>query len=74
MNHSLLMLEHAAASAIRNASMPVAFQAARRITAAWALLRTVAPYAAIELLLPGGSVLAIILWLCRRSQSRLTAA
>jgi hypothetical protein len=66
MNYSLLTHEPAADSAMRNASMPVAFRAAGRITAAWAVLKALAPYAAIELLLPGGSVLAIICWLYRR--------
>lgn len=36
-----------------------------------ALLRQLGPYAAIELVLPGGSLLALLLWLCRR---RSTAA
>ena len=35
-----------------------------------ALLRQVGPYAAIELLLPGGSLLALALWLYRRQQQR----
>lgn len=30
------------------------------------LLRKLAPYAALELLLPGGSLLAILLWLYKR--------
>jgi hypothetical protein len=30
-----------------------------------ALLRWLGPYAAIELLLPGGSVIALLIWLCR---------
>jgi len=30
-----------------------------------ALLRRLGPYAAIELLLPGGSVIALLIWLCR---------
>jgi hypothetical protein len=30
-----------------------------------ALLRGLGPYAAIELLLPGGSIIALIIWLCR---------
>jgi hypothetical protein len=33
-------------------------------------LRSVAPYAAIEILLPGGSLLALGLWLMRRQKSR----
>jgi hypothetical protein len=31
-----------------------------------ALLRALGPYAAIELLLPGGSIIALLIWLCRR--------
>ena len=41
----------------------------RRIPApmqALAALRALAPYAAIELLLPGGSLIALVLWLYRR--------
>jgi hypothetical protein len=43
--------------------------------AAWvpggfARVRDVAPYAAIELLLPGGSLLALMLWLYRRQKAR----
>jgi hypothetical protein len=39
---------------------------AQRVAAAWATLRALAPYAAIELILPGGTVLAILCWLYRR--------
>lgn len=51
---------------------------ARSMLAAWAargvaLVRSLGPYAAIELLLPGGSLLAVLLWLYRRRQkTRLT--
>lgn len=31
-----------------------------------ALLREFGPYLAIELILPGGSLIALLLWLCRR--------
>jgi hypothetical protein len=31
-------------------------------------LRELAPYAAIELILPGGSLMALILWLYRRKK------
>lgn len=31
-----------------------------------ALLRDLGPYAAIELVLPGGTLLALLLWFCRR--------
>jgi hypothetical protein len=34
-----------------------------------ALLRGLGPYAAIELLLPGGSIIALLIWLCRRRAS-----
>jgi len=33
-----------------------------------AKLRDLAPYAAIELVLPGGSMLALLLWLYRRQR------
>ncbi len=39
----------------------------RRATAA---LKEVAPYAALELLLPGGSLLALVLWLHRRRRGQ----
>jgi hypothetical protein len=32
------------------------------------ILRAIGPYAAIELLLPGGSLMALALWLARRGQ------
>jgi hypothetical protein len=38
------------------------------MTAVVAKLRTVAPYALIELILPGGSVMALLLWLYRRQR------
>jgi hypothetical protein len=34
-----------------------------------ALLRSLGPYAAIELLLPGGSIIALLIWLYRRRAS-----
>lgn len=39
-----------------------------------ALLGGLGPYALIELLLPGGSVLALLLWLYRRQRARNRAA
>lgn len=36
------------------------------LTRGLAGLRQLAPYAAIELLLPGGSLIALVLWLYRR--------
>jgi hypothetical protein len=48
---------------------------ARSTLAGWAasglaLVRSLGPYAAIELLLPGGSLLALLLWFYRRHQGR----
>ena len=39
---------------------------AKRLVSALATLRALAPYAAIELLLPGGSLIALVLWFYRR--------
>jgi hypothetical protein len=39
---------------------------ALRMRAAWAAAKALAPYAVIELVLPGGTVLAILCWLYRR--------
>ena len=39
-----------------------------------ALLRGLGPYAAIELILPGGSLLALLLWLWRRHRNARSAA
>jgi len=52
------------------------FASAPSTLAGWAargvaLVRSLGPYAAIELLLPGGSVLALLLWLYRRRQRTL---
>ena len=44
---------------------------AQRMTAIWGLLKEFAPYAAIELILPGGTVLAILCWLYRKRRSAL---
>jgi hypothetical protein len=39
---------------------------AQRVLALWATLKAFAPYAAIELILPGGTVIAILCYLYRR--------
>ena len=39
---------------------------AARSRTACALLKELAPYAAIELILPGGTIIAILCWLYRR--------
>ena len=49
--------------------------AVAEIAALWlkrglALLRSVGPYAVIEILLPGGTLIALLLWLSRRAASR----
>jgi hypothetical protein len=59
MNHSLLKLVVAATSFRSHAP---------RIRTMWGVLKEFAPYAAIELLLPGGSVLAILCWFYRKRQ------
>ena len=41
--------------------------------AAVAKLKDLAPYAAIELVLPGGSLVALLLWLYRRHGAALLA-
>ena len=51
---------------------------ARSTLAGWAarglaLVRSLGPYAAIELLLPGGSVLALLLWLYRRRRKAIAS-
>jgi hypothetical protein len=38
------------------------------IRKAIAIIKDLGPYAAIELILPGGSVIAVLLWLYRRSK------
>ena len=48
------------------------FAPARPHLAGWmarigAILRQIGPYAAIEILLPGGTLMALLLWLYRRS-------
>jgi len=43
-----------------------------RISALWGVLKEFAPYAAIELLLPGGTVIAILCWLYRRRRAAAT--
>lgn len=45
-----------------------------RITAIWEVLKGLAPYAVIELLLPGGTILAILCWLYRKRQGAARAA
>ena len=44
----------------------VALNAALWLKRGLALLRSVGPYAAIEVLLPGGTLIALLLWLSRR--------
>jgi hypothetical protein len=45
---------------------PVGAPAAGWIGRTVAILREFGPYAAIELVLPGGSIVALLLWVCRR--------
>jgi hypothetical protein len=46
----------------------LSWKLAARAVAVIAKLRILAPYAAIELILPGGSLLALLLWLYRRQK------
>jgi hypothetical protein len=47
---------------------PVARRLSGYTAAVVAKLRAIAPYALIELVLPGGSVMALLLWLYRRQR------
>jgi hypothetical protein len=44
------------------------------VARARALLKDLGPYAAIELIMPGGSLLALLLWLYRRRKAAAFAA
>jgi hypothetical protein len=44
------------------------------VKTAWATLRGLGPYALIELVLPGGTVLAVLCWLYRRRRNRAALA
>jgi hypothetical protein len=48
---------------------PVAAKLMALTAAVVAKLRVVAPYALMELILPGGSVMALLLWLYRRQKT-----
>lgn len=58
----------AAAEAVLTPSVTGASWFTRTIAA----VRALAPYAAIELLLPGGSLIALVLWLYRRRYGTCT--
>lgn len=45
-----------------------------RSTFIWRALKGLAPYVAIELLLPGGTILAILCWLYRKRQGAARSA
>jgi hypothetical protein len=52
---------------------------AKRLVSVWhrpvcAKLRSFAPYALIEILLPGGSIVALTLWMLRRRKRTLSLA
>ncbi len=53
------------------ASMKSARNLRAHAAAAVAKLKNLAPYAAIELILPGGSLVALLLWLYRRHGAAL---
>ena len=52
---------------------PTEARAMNPIRALWGVLREFAPYAAIELILPGGTILAILCWLYRRRRAAARA-
>lgn len=58
---------------VPNRSRDAQCRAARTLSAYTAVvvarLRELAPYAAIELVLPGGSLMALLLWLYRRQKA-----
>jgi hypothetical protein len=43
-----------------------------RISTLWGVLKEFAPYAALEILLPGGTLIAILCWLYRRRRAAAT--
>src|SRR5580658_6361003 len=49
---------------------PVLRSLSAHAAAAAAKLRNLAPYAAMELILPGGSLMALLFWLYRRHKTR----
>jgi len=49
--------------------MPAPRNLAAHAAAVIVKLRSLAPYALIELILPGGSVIALLLWLYRRQKT-----
>jgi hypothetical protein len=49
---------------------PVLRSLSAHAAAAAAKLRNLAPYAAMELILPGGSLMALLFWLYRRQKMR----
>jgi len=50
-------------------SMSILKDWSRRAVAVIVRLKALAPYAVIELVLPGGSMMALLLWLYRRRKS-----
>jgi hypothetical protein len=66
----------AAANAVLTADRDLAQRGVRFVAGLARLvsgLRELAPYAAIELLLPGGSLIALSLWLYRRYKRKATS-
>jgi hypothetical protein len=51
-------------------SMSILKGAGRRAVAVIVRLKAFAPYAMVELVLPGGSVMALLLWLYRRRKNK----
>jgi len=55
-------------SALDARHLPVALKLSAYTAIVVAKLRAVAPYALMELILPGGSAMALLLWLYRRQR------
>ena len=55
-------------SAFNARRTPVAFKLGAYTAVVIGKIRAVAPYALMELILPGGSVMALLLWLYRRQR------
>ena len=52
---------------------PTEARAMNPIRALWGVLREFGPYAVIELILPGGTILAILCWLYRKRRAAARA-
>lgn len=68
------MMTSASATRARSSGLLARVVGPGGVSRLMALLRQLGPYAAIELLLPGGSLIALALWLYRRQQRRVNGS